>query len=552
MLLLPALATALLCSQVSIRANEPMAVAGSADPVRLEVLVLDSNGQPEPNATVALDSTVGTFGPLTAASGGVHRAGFTAPSSETGTVALIRAAIQTPSGFRNAFFALPIFGRQTLKLQARADTAVTAKVAGMAFGPVLADGKGDVAIAVTVPPGTHEAVVTTLDRNGRPLERTLPLKHAPFPRLRLVAGAANAEIAWLRPLALELFAVGPDGLTLTAVESVVAQTQQGALSEIQYAGGGVYRVTLLPPETSPPEIELEAFFLDEPRERARLSVRALMGRPIRLDVSATPPTVAAGDSGDVRLTATLVDASGNTRPAARAIFETQVGSVSKADDEGRGTLRLSDGLRQAATLVVHARSDELAGQTQVSVEPALSMIRRPFGLSGGAHALLASNLGSANGLGLRLEGALFIAGSAFEAVVLAEARGNGTQRVKFPAAQDETVFKEQTTSSLSARGGARFNFPVTNRASLIFGANIGVQRISGRVVIRNGPADGIETGGVNTVPAVGLGAGVSIVAGPGRLVAELGTVSASSTGQLTGNFGGITLSVGYLFGGGAP
>jgi hypothetical protein len=97
--------------------------------------------------------------------------------------------------------------------------------------------------------------------------------------------------------------------------------------------------------------------------------------------------------------------------------------------------------------------------------------------------------------------------------------------------------------SLGARASTRLGNRLALHAALLGGA----LRSFGTVTVESGAASGIREGMAHWGPLATALVGASMKAGRGRAVAELQLAWAPGRGDVSGNLGGLGLSVGYLF-----
>jgi hypothetical protein len=157
-----------------------------------------------------------------------------------------------------------------------------------------------------------------------------------------------------------------------------------------------------------------------------------------------------------------------------------------------------------------------------------------------------SNAASSNSLGLRLEGALRIAQSPWEALVQFEGRTNKDERERISPSGGDEVTKTFSLRGLSARVGARWSRPILGRGLLFADASAGFLRMTGSVRLES-EEDSFTTGLSSRGLALSAGAGLGWSMGPGRLSGQLQWAHAPGRGLVSGNLGGLSLAAGYQF-----
>ncbi len=155
-----------------------------------------------------------------------------------------------------------------------------------------------------------------------------------------------------------------------------------------------------------------------------------------------------------------------------------------------------------------------------------------------------SNAASSNSLGLRVEGALRISQSPWEALLQFEVRQNKDVSEPISPSGGEEVTKTFSLSGLSARAGARWSQPVLGRGLLFADASVGFLRMTGTARLQ-GTQDSFTTDLRSLGLALSAGAGLGWRLGPGRLSGQLQWGYAPGRGRVSGNLGGLSLAAGY-------
>jgi len=170
----------------------------------------------------------------------------------------------------------------------------------------------------------------------------------------------------------------------------------------------------------------------------------------------------------------------------------------------------------------------------------------PWQPTAGLFLFAQSNAASSNSVGLRLEGALRISQSPWEALVQLEARTNRDERERLAPSGGAEVTKTFSLRGASVRVGARWSRPILGRGLFFADASAGLLRMAGDVRLES--AQGSSTTAVSSTGlALSAGAGLGWSMGPGRLSGQLQWALAPGQGDVSGNLGGLSLAAGYQF-----
>ena len=182
-----------------------------ADPARL---VLGKNAGAEltlhapAGASVTLSASVGTVS-AARRDGDLWRAHFTPPPLKAPTVALLLAQVEADGASELSWLSIPLSGADTMEIETRPGSKVSAEVAGVTIGPVISDKSGTARLPMVVPPGVDRATLHIVDRLGNTTDKPLELEPPPFSRVRVASRSSGASAS--APLELEIFVVKPDG-----------------------------------------------------------------------------------------------------------------------------------------------------------------------------------------------------------------------------------------------------------------------------------------------------------------------------------------------------
>ncbi len=177
-----------------------------------------------------LYTNVGRVSSLRASAGGRYEGTFFPPPDTGPQVALLAVVADIGGAPHLGLGRIALYGKQRVRVRAKARSQVTLEVAGERFGPVKADRRGNARVPVVVPPGVDFAT-----HDGK----RVALARAPFARLLVVPLAARVRADGESEVALRLYAMTPaGGAAAAAVLSL--DVDRGALSALQPAGEGAF------------------------------------------------------------------------------------------------------------------------------------------------------------------------------------------------------------------------------------------------------------------------------------------------------------------------
>jgi hypothetical protein len=200
---------------------------------------------------------------------------------------------------------------------------------------------------------------------------------------------------------------------------------------------------------------------------------------------------------------------------------------------------------------VHTRRGDAPGPAELRVRAGdarqtarIGIVRdeRENGISLGALLGGQSNFSRANGGSMQLEVAVHPGLRDLEAV----ARVGMLQFAPAHASLTDVPMKGDLRG-LSLAAGVRGSLMLRGRFAAHGALLAGALRSYGSVAIDGGPAAGLTQGMAQWGPLLTATAGASMRAGSGRVLAELQLSHAPVKGDVTGNLGGLGVSVGYLF-----
>jgi hypothetical protein len=185
------------------------------------------------------------------------------------------------------------------------------------------------------------------------------------------------------------------------------------------------------------------------------------------------------------------------------------------------------------------------GPSPVAAADPLSL-GRPWQPTAGVFLFAQTNAAASNSLGLRLEGALRISQTPWEALLLLEGRQNKDVSEQISPRGGVQVTKTFSLRGLSARVGARWSRPILGRGLLFADATAGFLGMTGNVRLQSEEESFTSDLSSNGL-ALSAGAGLGWSLGPGRLSGQLQWALAPGQGQVRGNLGGLSLAAGYQF-----
>jgi hypothetical protein len=134
-------------------------------------------------------ATVGTIGPLVPASTpGSFSAAYRVPTDQIPQSAIISLEVSFPGGARaHATTRLMLPAATTFPLRSSPDASVSLDITGRVFGPIRADGNGNVSIPIVVPPDVGVGRARAVNQFGIAKETDVDLQARDYPRVLLIA-----------------------------------------------------------------------------------------------------------------------------------------------------------------------------------------------------------------------------------------------------------------------------------------------------------------------------------------------------------------------------
>ena len=314
-------------------------VKGVDEEATITVRCFDAEGRPLEGTRPVLTVNVGSLDELEEIGNPGEWATRYLPSeARYPEVAVFAALLPWPSrggpAFSVAHAVLPLAAAIDLPGEVRPRVAVTVKIAGEEFGPVISDGRGRFDVPVVVPPGHGAGRGVSVDSFGNRRETEIDLRlpqtnrvtAAVHPELLLADGESRARII--------AFIVDEHGAPLAGKEPS-AKAMLGTVGRLIDHGEGVYVGWYEPPSRLDDGTVVDGITVGLPgdsRSSARMELSLVSGPPARVLHSVSPPTVAAPSEEPATVELRLLDARGS--PARDAIVELQARRGVFGDDGG--------------------------------------------------------------------------------------------------------------------------------------------------------------------------------------------------------------------------
>lgn len=470
-----ALAAALLCTgAISVKTIPSRAQAASGDPVLLDV----STGAGA-EARLSASTNVGKLSAPRASGPGRFRLAFTAPRERYPQVALIRLEVQRGAARESAWLALPVDGAETLTLEAsKAKAKVEVTIGDRTFGPVVAGARGEVEVAVVVPPGVATAKVRSVDRLGNEKVKTIDLAPPPFQRVRL-AIPEGASASWAdAPLPIEIFAIDPTGAPAGSPPEV--KVDRGAIgAPAPGPSPGTFVAELRAPEQLPPDRRATVSASAGPEGAGdALAVPLRAGPPARITVTAEPSSYTAGSGQRIALAARAEDARGNAADPETAFrFSADLGDVEPKGPRA-ASLALPDVFagREAVEIVATAGGAQGRAKLELRAGPPTSAkATLPQSMARAGDPPVEGTLLLRDAFGNPLRGAAPVISSTVGRAELVQEQEHGVYRIRFGAGEADRTGAGQ----LLAKAGGGPELPAAEVVALPapsdFGLSLGLR-----------------------------------------------------------------------------
>lgn len=418
---------------VELRSETPFATP--RDSVRVQLRVLDEAGRPLRDANVSLTVNVGSVTEPTATRDGALAATYRPPTQEGPQVALFHAVVRSGAAAGSVgWFALPVHGRQQLRIPAPPRARVRVSIGNASFGPVIAGPRGSAVVPVEVPPGVTSAEVTLTERSGRRRTLQVPLPEARFARVRIAPPAETPS--WEKPVRLRGFVVDESGSPVTILPPLAVSVDRGRLGPLEPREGATFEVLYTAPERIGEPVTLSVAPLEEPERSASLELEPRPGPLARLGLTLSSPSFTAGSGNPVTVEVVGYDAKGNPLPAPPATFFTELGTLEAENGGRRARIRPPDAFGARKALALRVQAGALQGEAALPLQSGPPVrgesVVQPASLMGGGDAEVIGRFVDAWGNpvdGLRVKG--FSPGGNLQGP---EALGEGRYRFRFTRA----------------------------------------------------------------------------------------------------------------------
>ncbi len=529
----------LLALSVTVRAEQPRLVLSGAARVTLQISAAGAG----PDARLEAWVSAGRVVDVQRVSPERFSAVYVPPPQRYPQVAMILATVRDGAKTERGWLALPLVASEKLPVQTKPSSRVELWIGGAVFGPVRTDAAGKARIPAKIPPGVRTAVIRVRDPFGNVNETAFDLRPPPFPRVRLLALRDRASWADPDPVALEIFAVTPDGRPAPAADVSVV-VDRGSLGTLQERAPGVFATAFRAPDRAAGPATIRAHVSGDPGG-ATVTVATLPGPAANIRLTAAPVSIAG--AGEVRIGAQVVDGRGNPVAADELRFSVEGATLEQNGAEAIVQVPADHAGRRE--LVVSATAAAVRGSIAIALrEPAgqesleIASEARDSAIAVGALVGGQSNLSRANAGSMQAEVSVHPGLRGIELV----ARGSLLQFV--PARAVITGVPEKgELRGVSIAAGARGSLKLRGGFSAHASVLVGALRSYGTLAIDGGPAAGVTQGTAQWGPLLAAAAGVSLWLGRGRVIAELQLSHAPARGDVSGNLGGVGVSFGYLF-----
>ena len=272
-------------ARVAITPERPQLILGAEQEMTLAIEVHDNEGALRfvPERAVA---SVGTIAAVTAVGPDRFAARYLAPNGRFPQVAIIVVDLGGGGQHLRAVARLALHAAAEMPFHTSANAWVTVRVEDRSFGPVRADGQGNVTIPIVVPPGVREGRARATDAYGSTRETLVDLQPASFNQLLIMAApqfeAGNfAEVS--------IFAVSARGepmakgrATLRSAEGMVHPLGDGVPGEERFLVEAPVRLEAGPVHLVATAVEVATDPVMMVETRAELVVPLIAGRASRL------------------------------------------------------------------------------------------------------------------------------------------------------------------------------------------------------------------------------------------------------------------------------
>lgn len=223
---------------VALSANPAQVVLGQDAASTVTITLSGGAESTLAGADLAVRASSGTVANVTGLGGGRYSMLFTAPDKKFPHLAVVTLVDRRDPSRTYGALAIPMSGRTPFPVTGLPDSNILVKVAGVEFGPVVADAQGKATVTLTVPPGVGEATVISIKGEQRD-EKTIDLKVPASPRVQLMPIPDTLPSDGSRTQTLRAFVAQPDGKPDTGAK-VSFTVGSGTVGAARHDSGGIY------------------------------------------------------------------------------------------------------------------------------------------------------------------------------------------------------------------------------------------------------------------------------------------------------------------------
>jgi hypothetical protein len=244
-------------------------------------------------------------------------------------VAIISVTCHCPErGVVRTWRALPLWGAGDAVVKTDPGARVTVKIGDRSFGPSRANAEGIALVPIVVPPGVQVGMA-----GDREIDLGVPETKLIILSLDRQRAPADQEVQ----VAARSFVIDEAGEPRTDV-SMELSASYGAVSAVAAASPGEFVATwTLPPGPARAE-KLTGKIPGEEKSTSIAKLQRDPGPPVGLLLTLEPPRAVAGETTEVALIATAVDAADNPTPSVIA-FAPEQGDPLEIDEPEPGRVR---------------------------------------------------------------------------------------------------------------------------------------------------------------------------------------------------------------------
>jgi hypothetical protein len=357
-------------ARVTITAERPQLILGVEQEMTLAIEVQDNDGALRfvPERAVA---SIGTIAAVTAVGPDRFAARYLAPNGRFPQVAIIVVDLAGGGQHLRAITRLALHAAAEMPFHTSANAWVTVRVEDRSFGPVRADGQGNVTIPIVVPPGVRQGRARATDAYGSTRETLVDLQPASFNQLLIMAApqfeAGNfAEVS--------IFAVTARGdpmtkgrATLRSAEGMVHPLGSGVSGEERFLVEAPVRLEAGPVHLVATAVDVATDPIVMVETRTERVVPLIAGRASRLLLTPSTDHLTIGGPAPATVVVAARDRHDNPTSCAGASVTVEHRKVAMASN-GAG------GMGGCGTVHVPAPREKIA-KGSVEIEATLGTLR---------------------------------------------------------------------------------------------------------------------------------------------------------------------------------